>query len=250
MTLMNLTTCKSRLFFFLTKTRSVTYHMNAIISRHQSILHTDCDRLNSAKDIFPTIWPAGTEKSSSSTPLVARVTHRARQKLTSHLPSPASIPRAPWAGVMASPAREVSISAGPVSTICSEPPPPASVSRERTACPAPLVFLPIFTLSQTQRRGWGVVVMEGGCRRGLGGGAAAGCCPQERQDNRGSREKYIFLSRRSQSKACHAHCTLPQFCVRGSPVFHLLRRARLLLCPSLTRTPNPPHPPFYPTLIP
>lgn len=77
---------------------------------------------------------------------------------SSHLipPAPATLPRAPRAGVMASPAREVSVSAGPVSTICSDPPPPASVSREQTACPAPLVFLPIFTLSQTQRRGWGV----------------------------------------------------------------------------------------------
>lgn len=135
--------------------------MSTIIARHQGFLHTDCDRLNSAKSICPTIWPAGTEKSSSSTPLVARVTHRARQRLTSHPPPQPASPGHRGAGVMASPAREVSVSAGPVSTICSEPPPPASVSRERTACPAPLVFLPIFTLSQTQRRGWGVVVMVG-----------------------------------------------------------------------------------------
>lgn len=181
--------------------------MSTIIAGHQSFLHTDRDRLNSAKSIFPTIWPAGTEKSSSSTPLVARVTHRARQRLTSHPPPQPASPGHLGAGVMASPAREVSVSAGPVSTICSEPPPPASVSRERTACPAPLVFLPIFTLSQTQRRGWGVVVMVGwggGRRRG----SSSGMLPTGAAGQQRKQEKYIFLSRRSPSKALYTSSIL------------------------------------------
>lgn len=127
-----------------------------------------------------------------------------------HLSSPThpTSPRAPLAGVMASAARDVSVSAGPVSTICSEPPPPVSVSRERTACPAPLEFLPIFTLSQTQRGGlgWGRGLGDGG---GGKGGAAAGCCPQERQDNRGSRKNTSFYPAALRQKPR----TLPQFCV-------------------------------------
>lgn len=210
--------------------------MDAIISRHQSILHTDCDRLNSAKYIFPTIWPAGTEKSSSSTLLVARVTHRARQKLTSHPPSPASIPRAPRAGVMASPAREVSVSAGPVSTICSEPPPPASVSRERTACPAPLVFLPIFTLSQTQRSGWGVVVMEGDAGGGPGGGQQRDAAHRSGRTTEEAGKIHLFippLSVKSMSCTLHTSSILrPRLSCFPPPP----------LCPPLTLSFSHPNP--------
>lgn len=49
-------------------------------------------------------------------------------------------------------------------------------------------------------------------------------------------EKYIFLSLRSPSKAVYSSSSY----VCDSPVFHLLYRARLSLCPSLTQTPNPP----------
>lgn len=154
-----------------------------------------------------------------------------------HLSSPThpASPRAPRAGVMASAARDVSVSAGPVSTICSEPPPPVSVSRERTACPAPLEFLPIFTLSQTQRGGlgWGRGVVMVGEEVG-GGGAAAGCCPQERQDNRGSRKNTSFYPAALRQKPR----TLPQFCVAPLSCFPPPRPPRPPLTLSFSH-PNP-----------
>lgn len=131
----------------------LTHHMNTIIPRHQSFLHTDRDRLSSAKYFFS---PPPNMASRNRTDTVSSTCYPSSMA-EAHLSSPThpTSPRAPLAGVMASAARDVSVSAGPVSTICSEPPPPVSVSRERTACPAPLEFLPIFTLSQTQRGGLG-----------------------------------------------------------------------------------------------
>lgn len=139
---------------------------------------------------------------------------------------------------MASAARDVSVSAGPVSTICSEPPPPVSVSRERTACPAPLEFLPIFTLSQTQRGGlgWGrgvvMVGEEGGWEQQRDAAHRRGRTTEE------AGKIHLFIPPLSVKSPAH----FLNSALRRSPVFLLLlrRHARLSLCPSLTRTPNPP----------
>lgn len=196
-----------------------SHGMKANIARHQSILCTDRDRFT--KFFFFFSHGQQEQKSSSLTLLVARVTHRASRNLTSHLPL--SLPRAPqpewW------PLRPMGeLSAGPVSRICSEHPPPVSVSREQTVCLARLEFLPIFPLSQTER---------GGSR---GGGGSSGMLPTGEGGQQRKQEKYIFLSLRSPSKALYSSSSY----VCGSPVFHLLYRARLSLCPSLTQTPNPP----------
>lgn len=113
-----------------------------------------------------------------------------------------------------------------VSRICSAYPPPVSVSREQPVCLAPLGFLPIFPLCQTEEEGSREGESSGKLPRGEGG--------QQRKQ-----EKYIFLSLLSPSKDLYSS----SFCVLLS-CFLLVYPARLSLCPSLTQTSNPP--PFTP----
>lgn len=164
--------------------------------------------------------------------------------ISSHTPTQS--PAGGSAGVMASPVRELRVGAVPCRAepgraeqgggrICSDHPPPVSVSRERTARPAPLEFLPVFTPRQTERKGG----------RREGGGGSSGMPPTGEAGQQRKQGKYIFLSGRSPSKAVYTSSILrPRLsCFPAPPP------RRLSLCPSLTRTLNPP-PSFYPTLIP
>lgn len=183
--------------------------------RHQSILCTDRDRVT--KFFFFSHMASRNTKSSSLTLLVARVTHRASRNLTSHLPL--RLPRAPqpewW------PLRPIGeLSAGPVSRICSEHPPPVSVSREQTVCLARLEFLPIFPLSQTER---------GGSREG------------------GEQRDAAHRRGRTTEEAGKIHLFIPALSVK-SPVQFLVLRLRLscfsppLSCPPLTLSFSYPNP--------
>ena len=120
------------------------------------------------------------------------------------------------------------ISAGLVkSRLCSGHPLPVRVSREQSVCLAPLGFLPIYPLCQTE---------EEGSREG----ESSGKLPRGEGGQQGKQGKYIFLS--------------PSLSVKSPVQFLflclllccslLLHPACLSLCPPLTRTPNPP--PFTP----
>lgn len=94
------------------------------------------------------------------------------------------------------------VSAGLVSRICSEHPPPVSVSREQPVCLARLGFLPIFPLCQTEKEG---------SREG----ESSGMLPIGEGGQQRKQEKYIFLSLLPPSKALYSS----SFCVSCSPVF-------------------------------
>lgn len=204
--------------------------MNTITARHPSIFHTDHDRLNIAKYIFLTIWPAGTEKSSSSTPLGAHVTHRARQKLTSHPPNPNQPPpgTSGRSDGLSGPRGERLSRAGQHNLQWT---PSACECQQRADSVSCSISVPTYlhTESDTEK---GVVVMVwwgGGRRRGsISGMLPTGAAGQQRKQ-----EKYIFLSRRSPSKALYTSSILrPRLCCFPPPP----------PCPPLTLSFSHPNP--------